>query len=513
MTHAKAYKPVHREPDAAADSMTSVLQRADLECLELPFSMFVGTARPDPSVAEQVDMFIVAMKGDKGLVFRAPWYPDLAVDPEEYRAYVEAAVRRNKKLKKHVVEAHVVPGGAQLQPCLFVTVCLPGQAPHTSAFDLPPKLVCDARTGNSIVSFFTGAGFLDLGFEEAGFRIDMVNEYDREFMTGYRAARSLLGSPRPRYGYHLGSAEELSQGEHLGRLVRVVDDVKSQGRKVGFVGGPPCPDFSIGGKQAGSEGDNGRLTDVYFDAVVAAKPDFFVFENVEGLWRTKRHRAFYDQMKERAIKAGYVLHDRLINALEYGVGQSRPRIFLVGVLDGNPDINFPWEENMTHSKSVLDLQWPQAEPFVANSDKPFPAHLGVPEELTVEHWFRKNDVESHRNASMSFVPRSARIAEVPEGMTDHKSFKRLHRWRYSPTACYGNNEVHLHPYLPRRLSVAEALALQSMPADFVLPNDMPLSKAFKTIGNGVPFLAALGLAKSVKTVLDDAGLQFSQEAA
>ncbi len=42
-------------------------------------------------------------------------------------------------------------------------------------------------------------------------------------------------------------------------------------------------------------------------------------------------------------------------------------------------------------------------------------------------------------------------------------YKRLHRWRYSPTACYGNNEVHLHPYKPRRISVAEALAIQSLP--------------------------------------------------
>jgi DNA (cytosine-5)-methyltransferase 1 len=295
--------------------------------------------------------------------------------------------------------------------------------------------------------------------------------------------------------------------------VRIVKDVQSYGRKVGFVGGPPCPDFSIGGKQAGSEGDNGRLTDVYFDVIIGARPDFFIFENVEGLWKTKRHRKFYDEMKERAQAAGYVLHDRLINAVEYGVGQSRPRIFLVGVLNGDPDVAFPWEENMTHPKSVLELSWPQAEPFAENLTRPFPEELGIPEELTVEHWFRRNRVAFHPNARMSFVPKSSKIAEVPEGMTDHKSFKRLHRWRYSPTACYGNNEVHLHPYLPRRISVAEALALQSMPVEFVLPADMPLSKAFKTIGNGVPFLAALGLARSVRAVLDDKVSEAAQEAA
>jgi DNA (cytosine-5)-methyltransferase 1 len=61
--------------------------------------------------------------------------------------------------------------------------------------------------------------------------------------------------------------------------------------------------------------------------------------------------------------------------------------------------------------------------------------------------------------------------------------------------------VHLHPYLPRRITVAEALAIQSLPAEYALPTDMPLSKCFKTIGNGVPFLAALGLAKTITRYL------------
>ena len=86
---------------------------------------------------------------------------------------------------------------------------------------------------------------------------------------------------------------------------------------------------------------------------------------------------------------------------------------------------------------------------------------------------------------------------ISEGDDGKKSYKRLHRWRYSPTAAYGNNEVHLHPFKPRRLTVAEALAIQSLPANFELPSTMTLSNMFKTIGNGVPYLAALGLAKSI----------------
>jgi len=79
------------------------------------------------------------------------------------------------------------------------------------------------------------------------------------------------------------------------------------------------------------------------------------------------------------------------------------------------------------------------------------------------------------------------MQSIDEGDDSKKSYKRLHRWRYSPTVAYGNNEVHLHPYKTRRLSAAESMALQSLPKEFCLPPDMSLSDKFKTIGNGVPF--------------------------
>jgi len=86
---------------------------------------------------------------------------------------------------------------------------------------------------------------------------------------------------------------------------------------------------------------------------------------------------------------------------------------------------------------------------------------------------------------------------LDEGDDSKKSYKRLHRWRYSPTAAYGNNEVHIHPYLPRRISVAEALAIQSLPKEFELPATMTLTNMFKTVGNGVPFLASRGIALTI----------------
>ena len=153
---------------------------------------------------------------------------------------------------------------------------------------------------------------------------------------------------------------------------------------------------------------------------------------------------------------------------------------------------------MTYSlNEVEQLPWPSAQPFIPNSVTNCPD--GVKKELTVEYWFQKNDVTHHPNSNEAFIPRSGlnKMQTVDEGDDSKKSYKRIHRWRYSPTVCYGNNEVHLHPYKARRLSVAEALALQSLPKEFILPPEMSLTDKFKTIGNGVPFLLAQGIAKTI----------------
>lgn len=161
-------------------------------------------------------------------------------------------------------------------------------------------------------------------------------------------------------------------------------------------------------------------------------------------------------------------------------------------------MDFPWEAHKQYRlDDVKKKAWPDKTPYKEGVMTAAPNN--VIEDLTVEHWWRKNDVTHHPNENMFFQPRAGivRFQTKDEGDVEKKCYKRLHRWRYSPTAAYGNNEVHIHPYLPRRISVAEALAIQSLPANFVLPNDVTLTDAFKTIGNGVPFVLANGIANSI----------------
>ena len=361
-----------------------------------------------------------------------------------------------------------------------------------------------------IFSFFSGSGFLDLGFEKAGFQIELVNEYQPNFMKAYQFSRKKMGIKEPKYGYFNIDVNEFL-GDRKDELHKYLDKEKGNGSLIGFIGGPPCPDFSIAGKQRGKDGENGKLSLSYINLIIEMQPDFFLFENVKGLWKTFRHRAFYEELKQKLANAGYIMTDRLTNALEYAAPQDRDRILLFGIRKdvlqcqlGRADVNdFPWEKYQSYDVDVVkSMPWPKTHQYKENSVIKQPTD--VPVELTVEYWFEKNDVLNHPNASDFFVPRSGivKMKVIDEGDDHKKSYKRLHRWRYSPTVAYGNNEVHLHPYKTRRISVSEAMALQTLPPEFCLPSDMSLTDKFKTIGNGVPFVLANGIAKTIKDYLE-----------
>ena len=361
----------------------------------------------------------------------------------------------------------------------------------------------------SIFSFFSGCGILDLGFEKSGFKIAFVNEFSPLFLQAYQYSREKMGMYPPTYGY-ANTDVNVFLNERKEELANNIRKEKNAGKLVGFIGGPPCPDFSVGGKNRGRDGDNGKLSQSYINLIIKHNPDFFLFENVKGLWRTSRHREFYEELKDQLQNSGYALTERLTNALEFGVPQDRDRILLIGIkrslLKGDEKIieDFQWDKYIKYDLDEIKKKpWPTKSEYKENSISVCPEQ--VPKELTVEYWFEKNDVTNHPDAKRYFKPKAGleRMQTIEEGDSNKKSFKRIHRWRYSPTVCYGNNEVHLHPYQSRRLSVAEAMALQSLPKEFCLPPDITLSACFKTIGNGVPYLLAKGIAQTLRDYLNE----------
>lgn len=347
-----------------------------------------------------------------------------------------------------------------------------------------------------IYSFFSGVGLLDLGFENIGFKIAFVNEIDERFLYAYQYARKNKKC-KPKYGYSHRDIKEYLLKKTWQETFPDYD--KRRKKLIGFIGGPPCPDFSIAGKNVGENGKNGKLTTLYINLIIKRKPDFFVFENVKGLYKTKQHRKFYESVKKRLKRNGYYLFDSIENSLSYGVPQYRDRLFLVG-FSKTTFIETTTCLLDSHKKyeldKVLQLPWPKTMPFSADRDCKCPSK--VLKRLTIEYWFKKNDVLNHPNSNDFFKVKAIdKYKTINEGATTGKSFKRLHRWRYAPTSAYGNNEVHLHPYKLRRISVAEALAIQSAPKHFSIPKEIALSAKFKMIGNAVPVLLAQGIAASV----------------
>ena len=131
---------------------------------------------------------------------------------------------------------------------------------------------------------------------------------------------------------------------------------------------------------------------------------------------------------------------------------------------------------------------------------------GLPYELCVESCLvpqREINKVANANEYFNLYVSEHVLKNIKEGETNRPSFKRLHRFKYSPTTCYGNNEVHLHPYMHRRLSVREALRIQGVPDEYVLPKNLPLTKKFKMIGNGVPVPLAEAVANAVMDFINE----------
>ena len=124
------------------------------------------------------------------------------------------------------------------------------------------------KTSFGMFSFFTGAGFLDLGFEKSGFRTIMANEIEPNFCRVYKYAREKMKVPLPEVGlqeYDVGRF--LENGDEAKLLRKALRMAKQKYRMIGFVGGPPCPDFSVAGKNVGREGRHGKLSQMYADMI------------------------------------------------------------------------------------------------------------------------------------------------------------------------------------------------------------------------------------------------------
>lgn len=375
----------------------------------------------------------------------------------------------------------------------------------------------------SVLSLFSGGGLLDLGFVNNGFQIEEALEINEKFIQGYNYALDNYFKTSNNLFIEKKTImhKAILQGKDVSDKKIQISIGKSMKGITGLIGGPPCQDYSVGGKNEGVEGNRGKLIFSYLNLVKRTQPKFLFFENVEGLYKTKRHRVNFFALCSELESLGYVLWYDIVNPLSYGLPQDRPRLIVVGFRKGivrrliAGGFNFSKDNVLlktTDSENFI-FRWPKVQFVNAKLSVNWPTiwtygnnEVGVTnipkeyEKLQVSYAFSGlNDTTP--NQLDRFNAKSNKFLEILEGDTRRKSFKRLHRFRYSPTVAYGNNEVHLHPTEPRRISVREALRLQTVPDEYILPNDITLSTKYKIISNGVPSKQAELIASEIRKTL------------
>lgn len=172
--------------------------------------------------------------------------------------------------------------------------------------------------GLRVISFFTGAGGLDLGFDLTGYDVAYATDIDE---TSCKTLRANLG----------GLLARSTQIEC--KDIRKIDFDSLPSNIDLVIGGPPCQSFSASGRRAGGApgrlDDRGTLFEAYRNIINHIKPKAFLFENVRGISGTHKGED-WRVIVESFHNIGYKISFRILDALDYGTPQQRERMIMVG---------------------------------------------------------------------------------------------------------------------------------------------------------------------------------------
>lgn len=367
---------------------------------------------------------------------------------------------------------------------------------------------------NSVVSLFTGAGGLDLGLEDAGFRTLACVEIDPDCRETLRYNRPEWKLFEENFYRIPGDIRNISPEE-------LWEFANGKSAEIALVvGGAPCQPFSNIGKRKGlNDPENGDLFYEFVRIVKGINPTAFLFENVSGIAQTL-HLSVINFMKEELERIGYNTSYTILNSADYGVGQIRKRFFLVGIKDSKkPAFPLP-----THSKN--DEAWNQ---LISRLDKK--------PDYTPLHWVTLNEVLSHIGTESEsrddFVQMniSKKVRERMKLVPPGKNFKVLPMemrpdcWKNGKhqgqdtfgrlcldapsvtirTSAYNPAKGrYIHPVENRGLNSIEMAAIQGFPLVWTFKRcsfgKMTLKSVGRQIGNAVPppLAKALGLAIKIQ---------------
>lgn len=370
----------------------------------------------------------------------------------------------------------------------------------------------------NVIDLFAGCGGLSLGFEMAGFHIPLAIERDEWASDTYK----------------LNHQNTTVLTEDITKIYDFSSLIPNNIKIDGIIGGPPCQGFSLSGNRDKNDPRNSLFMD-FVRFVDYYKPKFFVMENVAGIlsMSTKNCESVKEVILNEYKNIGYNVEIFQLNAAEFGVPQSRIRVFFIGLRSDiayNRDKIAPigylfGSDQITIEDAIMDLPKLKAgegEEISQYTTQPITKY---------QLWARGNCTQLYNHVAMRHTPRLVErfshidygqsVADVDtefqqrqrgdaskiSGKTYSQNNMRPYPNKPSPTIPASFQSNFVHPYQNRNYTAREGARLQSFPDSYIFKGkrttmswEKNLSQ-YQQIGNAVPPLLAKAIAQKIADYL------------
>jgi DNA (cytosine-5)-methyltransferase 1 len=440
------------------------------------------------------------------------------------------------------------------------------------------------------IDLFSGAGGMSIGIKSAGGELLFSNEIDSNAVKTQKANLEKLGDKPEKviecsienlHNEIIGKKvdiEFLSETVHVNKTFsnlyknastvtkQKVDELKKITDVDLIVGGPPCQGFSNAGRGIKSNAKNlykdfiddprNQLFRYFLDFVEYYNPKAVVIENVKGLATAKNYRSLIQESLEKTGK-GYETISVILNSENFGIPQSRERIFFIGIRNDIKDSDLftfylptllmkHYAEKRSLEDSICDLPSIRSNPKPLNLKKEFEIPIGQKNsfgedvsEKKYDELIRKTtdyvkEINTFQDELISpnfLYNHKARYNNADDleiyknlipgvSLTDKRN-EKAHKLNKYSTKNFSDKYFKLDPKKPSRTIVAhlqmdnngyvhygeiprgitprEAARVQSFPDWYQFKG--PFTKQFKQIGNAVPPLLAKKLYSIIKKFL------------
>jgi DNA (cytosine-5)-methyltransferase 1 len=335
------------------------------------------------------------------------------------------------------------------------------------------------------IDLFSGCGGFSKGLEMAGHKCVLGVDFDKyaveTFAKNHKHAQAVC------IDIHKLSKAKLSQYIEINEIDMVV-------------GGPPCQGFSTVGK-GDADDDRNSLFKQFIRIVKLTSPKVVIFENVTGILAKKNEKVLKNILKSFE-KLGYEMDARVMSAEEYGVPSKRRRTIIMGVR--NTDPVFPKISHGVRSKKSEVTVQDAFKKLETKSGKIFNHNVDLAtvknklDEKRLKHIPAGHGIRYEKD-ELQFLPKSLRY-DIDWETIGEKRFRqtRLQRlpWDKPAPTILTSRSMYYHPEEPRYLTVREAAACQSFPANFIFEGSQ--TAQFRQIGNAVPPLLAKAIGLELK---------------